>query len=129
MYTTCKFCKEGKVYYDPSLTFHEYSLPESFVLEDMDKIVDGIINQYLVYRCDKCGSAEKFTYKEIEELERKRISTLVMNSVARGEIEKAIIRRRPKVLVHCGKCNGLDGRGSCLLETFKNCKLKRLPRL
>jgi len=127
MYTTCRFCKEGRVYYDPALTFQDYASHESFVLDDIDKIVDGIINQYLVYRCDKCGSVEKFTYEDIEKFERKRISQLVINSIARGEIEKALTRKKPRVLVYCGKCSGVDGKGSCLIETYQNCKLKRLP--
>ena len=127
MQTTCKFCKNGTMRYNPSLSFHDYSLPESFVLDDVDKIVDGIINDYLTYECGKCGSTEKLTYKEIEKLERRRISQLVMNSAAKGELEKALNTRQPKVLIYCGKCNGLDGGGTCLLKTYNSCKLKRLP--
>lgn len=115
------------MYYDQNHTFLDYSLPETFVLDDVDKIVDGIMCQYLIYRCNKCKSIEKFTYKEIERRERKRMSMLVMNSAARGEIEKALLRSGNRVLMYCGKCNGLDGKGACLVETYRNCKLKRLP--
>lgn len=129
MQTTCKFCKNGVMRYNPSLSFHDYSLPDSFVLDDVDKIIDGIINEYLVYECDKCGSIEKLTYKEIERLERKRISQLVMNSIAKGEMRKILSTRQPRVLIYCNKCGGLDSKGSCLLKTYRNCKLKKLPIL
>ena len=127
MHTDCSFCKKGRMHYDQNHTFLDYSLPETFVLDDIDRVVDGIISQYLVYRCNKCGSVEKFTYKEIERRERKRMSTLVIKSAARGEIETALLRPGDKALVYCGKCNGLDGKGACLAETYRNCKLKRLP--
>lgn len=125
----CEFCKEGTMQYSQKLTFEDYSLPESFILDDVDKIVDGIINEYLVYVCRKCGSVEKYTHKELEKLERKRISKTVMTLAAKGEIDKAITSRRDRVLVYCNKCGGLDGKGSCLLQTYKNCKLKKLPVL
>jgi len=123
----CKFCKEGIMHYSQQMTYDAYSLSDSFILDDIDKIVDGIIAEYLVYVCRKCGSVEKYTYKELERLERKRISEVVINSAARGEIVKAINSRKAKVLIYCGKCNGLDGKGGCLIETFKECKIKRLP--
>jgi len=124
----CSFCKEGTMHYSQKFTFDAYSMPENFVLGDIDKVVDGVIGKYLVYICGKCGSVEKYTYKDIERIERKRISQIVINSAARGEITKsgALIRKN-KVLIFCGKCNGVDGNGSCLLETYKKCDLKRLP--
>lgn len=124
----CNFCKEGTMHYNQKFTFDAYSIPENFVLEDIDKIVDGIIGEYLVYVCNKCGSVEKFTYKELEKIERRRISQIVINSVARGEIAKsgALIRKN-KILIFCGKCNGVDGKGSCLLEIYEKCELKRFP--
>jgi len=123
----CPFCKEGIMKYRQQATCDAYSLPEAFILDDVDKLVDGIIGEYLVYVCNKCGSVERYTYKELERLERKRISDIVINSAARGEIVKAATLRKNKVLIYCGKCNGLDGKGSCLIETFKRCKIKRLP--
>jgi len=122
----CPFCKSGSMQYSQRLTFEEYAMPDSFVLDDIDNIVDGIINSYLVYVCHKCGAIEKYTYKELEKKERKRISQLVIDSVARGELAKNIAKKS-KVLIYCGKCNGLDGKGSCLLETYKGCELKKFP--
>lgn len=127
METKCRFCGEGRMRYNQSLTFHDYSLPETFVLDDIDKIVDGIIKDYLVYECDRCGSIEKLTYKDIEKMERRRVSQIVINSAARGEIEKALSRRVPQAFVYCGKCSGADGRGACPIKIYKECKLKKLP--
>ena len=123
----CKFCKEGAMQYSQKRTFENYCLEESFVLDDIDKIIDGIINEYLVYVCSKCGSIEKYTHKELERLERKRISKIVMTLMAKKEIDKAVSRHKNTVLIYCGKCSGLDGKGGCLLKTFKECKLKKLP--
>ena len=128
MSTTCRFCKEGEMRYNQSLTFHDYSLPDSFVLDDIDSIVDGIINEYLVYECDRCGSIEKLTYKEIETSERHKISRLVINSAAKGEIEAALSVRKPKALRYCGRCGGVDGKGSCPTSVYKKCKLKEFPK-
>jgi len=115
------------MHYSQQMTYDAYSLPDTFVLDDIDKITDGIIGEYLVYICRKCGSVERYTYKELEQLERKRISKTIIDSIARGEMVKAAPLRKSKVLIYCGKCNGLDGKGSCLIETFKECKIKRLP--
>lgn len=125
----CKFCKEGTMHYSQQMTYNTYSLPDTFVLDDIDKIVDGIIAEYLVYVCRECGSIEKFTYKELEKLERKRISKVVIDSAARGEIIKVASLRKSKVLIYCGKCGGLSGKGDCLLEVYKKCELKKLPLL
>jgi DNA-directed RNA polymerase subunit M/transcription elongation factor TFIIS len=123
----CEICKEGTMVYRPGPSFDAFSDPRTFVLEDIDNIVDGIISEFLVYQCHKCGHTERLTYKEIERRERKRISQIVMNSAAKGEIEKSINLRKPKVFVYCGKCPGLDGKGACLKETYKECKIKHFP--
>jgi hypothetical protein len=123
----CKFCKKGRLIYDPQLTFEKYSEPEAFVLDDVDKLVDGIIGDYLVYRCEECGAAESYTFKDIEKMARKRISERVIDLKARGAmIETGVLLAKRRIMIYCGKCNGFDGKGSCLLETFKNCELKRL---
>jgi len=125
--TTCTFCGEGRMLYNRTLSFSDFALPESFVFDDVDNIVDGFINNYLVYECNNCGAIEKLTFKEIEERERRRLSQLVMNSAAKGEIREAFLGRQPRVLIYCGKCNGVDGKGTCLLKVYKDCKIKRIP--
>jgi DNA-directed RNA polymerase subunit M/transcription elongation factor TFIIS len=122
----CSFCGEIAMYYSQKDSFDAYSAPDSFVLEVIDKIVNGILNEYLVYVCENCGSVEKFTYRDIERMERKRISQMVIDQLARMEIVKHAARKN-KVFVYCGKCGGFDGKGSCLIQTYRNCELKRLP--
>lgn len=115
--------------YSQELTYDMYSLPETFIIDDIDKIVDGIVAEYLVYKCSNCGTVEKYTFRELEKKERKKISDLVINAVAKGELEKSatLFQKRAKVLIYCGKCNGLDGKGSCIKDQYDKCKLKRLP--
>ena len=122
----CGFCGKGGMQYHVESTLQDYSDPDSFSLEDIEKMVDGVLNEYLVYKCTNCGATEKYTFKDIEKMVRKEMSQRIIGLAAKKEIITSLLSKN-KVLVHCGKCNGLDGKGSCLVKTYKNCKLKRLP--
>lgn len=124
----CGVCNKGKMYCCLETTFRDYSSPESFSLEDIDRITDGIINEYLVYKCVECGAIEKYTFKDIEKMIREYISGRVIDMMARDEIIGSLASKN-KVYIYCGKCKGLDGKGSCLIKTYKKCKLKKFPDL
>lgn len=125
----CPVC-ESRMRYSQRLTIENFSLPENFVLDDIDKLVDGIIGNYLIYECPVCHAVEKCTYKDLEKIERKRISQMVIDLKARGVmLESGVLSLGNKVMVFCGGCKGFDSKGSCLIETYKTCELKKLPRL
>jgi len=117
--------------YNQKETYDSYSIPDTFVIGDIDKIVDGMIAEYLVYKCNKCGAIEKYTFKDIEIAERKKLSKFVIDVISRGELRKSAVLKPglPRVLIYCGKCAGLDGKGSCLREDYEKCELKRLPNV
>jgi len=124
--TKCSVCGEGKMCFCPESTFVAYADPQAFSLEDVEKMVDGVMNEYLVYKCTSCGVIERYTFKDIEKAIRKEISKRVVELAVKKEIA-ASLSSKNKVLVYCGRCNGFDGKGSCLIKTYKSCKLKRLP--
>jgi len=124
----CEFCGKPTLRFDTQATYHSYMDPNLFVLENVDKLVDGIIGEYLMYTCHNCKSSGKYTLKEIEKKIRKEISKQVLTAVATQQMrEHNFYSKEAKVLIYCGKCNGLDGKGSCLTDMYKKCKIKRLP--
>lgn len=124
----CNFCGKSGFRYNPKATFDSYSDKYTFVLDDVDKIVDGIIADYLEYECINCGAIVRYLIKDIEKAVRKKVSKRVINALARSELIKSGTFAPPKkVFIYCGKCNGFDGRGSCLIKTYKECKIKRFP--
>lgn len=124
----CSFCGKEGVKFNPQSTFEAYSEPDTFVLDDVDKIVDGVISEWLVYECLSCKSVEKITWQELEKIVRHEISKRVIHLAATGEMMKSGAGRSGgKVFVYCGACRGFDGKGSCLLKIYKECKIKRIP--
>ena len=124
----CKFCGKKGLIYNPKTTFDSYSDPSSFVLDDIDKIVDGIIAAYLEYECVNCGAATRYLIKDIEKMVRKEMSQRVIGEMARSELaQSGALVSKEKIFIYCGKCNGFDGQGSCLVRAYKKCKIKRFP--
>lgn len=123
----CEVCGDN-LYYSLEDTFNDYSTPAVFNIDNIENVVDGIIAEYMVLKCVKCGAKYKYTFKEIERLARKEISRMVMTSIAIGEIVQSHkLKNSDRTLIYCNKCNGIDGKGGCLLSMYKDCKLKRLP--
>ena len=123
-YLKCPICLNEGMQFFYTKTMEAFS--DDFDLEDVDKLVDGIIGQYLVFQCLKCESIHRFTYKEIEKSIRKDISQKVMTLRAKKELDKTI-NMNVKYLVFCGKCNGYDGHGACPKEVYDECQLRRMP--
>ncbi len=124
----CDFCEKGKLTYSPSETFDAYFIPETFALSEIDKIIDKHLNEYLIFECRICDSNVRYTFKDIEKKIRDDLYKKVIDMVATKEFRDInAINFANKTLVYCGKCNGIDGKGSCFIKIFKDCKLKRLP--
>ena len=125
---TCDLCETGRLYYDPSSTFDFYFVPETFSAAEISKIIDESINQYLVFKCSSCGITKKYTFKDIEKKARKNMYRQIINSIAIKELRNSgAIGFVNKTMIYCGKCEGFDGKGSCPIRIFDDCKLKRLP--
>lgn len=125
----CPICGAEDLQYNPIKTMYSWSVPEVFKLEDVDKLVDGIISDVLIFECFHCKAEVRYTFKEIEKLHRKKLSDNLLTLLARDEIEVNPNATKPseRVLIYCGKCSGFDGRGACPIFIHKDCKLKRFP--
>jgi len=124
----CDLCEMGRLYYDPSDTFNSYFVPETFALSEIGEIIDKTINEYLVFKCASCGSAKKYTFRDIEKKVREGMYKQIITSLAIKELRDAgAISFVDKTFIYCGKCGGFDGKGSCPARIFDDCKLKRLP--
>jgi len=123
----CDFCSDGILYYDPSETTDSYFVPETFMLSEIKEIIDTTINEYLVFKCPVCGMSKKYTLKNIEKKIREDIYKVIKNMVSIKEFKKIDLNSIKKIFIYCGKCDGFDGKGSCPIRIYKDCKLKRLP--
>jgi hypothetical protein len=124
---SCDFCKEGLLYLDKPGTLNSYFVPETFALSEISELIDKTINEYLLFKCRNCGNSIKYTYKDIEKKIRERLYKDLISMVSIKELKSHDLNFVKKVFVYCGKCRGFDGKGSCPIKIYENCKLKRFP--
>jgi len=94
---------------------------------DTGKLEEDSIQDYLIYRCNKCGSIFNITYKEWDRRYRIEIANEVM------EIRKrfAFKNLNPETVKEdngvdfCGKCSGYAGDGYCLVDIINQCLLRK----
>lgn len=122
----CTICLGGDLIYDPAETFEEFN--NKFDLDDVDKLEDSIIEQYLVFRCMECNSKQRLNMRTIEKMVRKEISKKVITLRAKKELDKSI-NMKPSYLIYCGVCPGFDSKGSCPEKVYTECELKRFPNV
>jgi len=123
----CDFCKDGLLYFDPSETLNSYFVPETFVLSEIEEIIDKTINEYLVFKCRNCKGIVKYTYRDVENKVRELLYKHMINMISITELRNSSLNVVKKVFIYCGKCPGFDGKGSCPIAIYDKCRLKRLP--
>ena len=124
----CEVCGEGEIYYSQKETFEAWQWPEIFMLDDVGKLIDGIISEVLVFICTNCEAQSRYTFKEVEKKIRKKLSDRLLTMVAMGSApDPGAIKKSDRILIYCGKCSGYDGKGSCPRIVYKECELKRAP--
>lgn len=125
----CDFCEEGRIYYDPEETFRSYFVPETFALKDIKDLIDKSINEYLVFKCPMCGQIKKYTFKDIEKKVRENMYKRIIHMVSVKELRNSKhLNSIDKTRIYCGKCEGFDGKGSCPIKIYEECRIKRFPR-
>ncbi len=107
-------------------TIDDYAIAVTANNNNISEKIDEIISKYLVFKCQSCNSKYKYTYKDLERVLRKNLTQKMLVLVARGNITNNVAIT-DKLLFYCGKCNGVDGMGSCLKTTYNNCEIKRFP--
>lgn len=122
---TCELCGNS-LYLDTDTTLDEYTIYMSITTNNINDKIDDIMADYLMYTCVECGHSHKYTTKEIERLLRKQITERALVLIARDTVD---IRGFlvDKFLIYCGKCQGMDGKGSCSKTVLEKCEIKRFP--
>ncbi len=124
----CPFCESQSFGFDPHQTIMTYLNPITFVIEDVEKVIDKCIAEYTVFICRDCGAEVRYTYKDIEKKVRQNMSNVALSLLARGEIIKhGVPSGKDRVHIYCGKCNGFDGKGGCPVKIYEECEIKRFP--
>lgn len=123
----CDNCGSGLII-DDLATMEEYLKDADYLVDNIGKIVESSLQQYLIYRCVNCESVYKFTYKEWEKLKRRLIAEEVMEirkrHMFRNEINPNIINA-DNGIDFCGQCSGYFNDGSCLKDIVKQCTIRR----
>ena len=121
----CELCK-GALKIDIDGTVDDYIIYASINSHNIfDKITD-IIGKYIVYKCQVCGQIHKYTHKDLEYIVRKKLTERCFLLLSRGAVSK-INFSSSSFLIYCGKCGGMDGKGSCFKEVYNSCEIKRFP--
>ena len=123
----CEICGHILVY-DPKTAFDLYFSDVGSTVGDVKSNVDEVVGSFLVYECPKCKNIYRYTYKDIEKTIRINLTKQILLSIARGQM-KNIIYIMDGVLIYCGKCSGLDGKGSCTKKIYDKCEVKRFPNV
>lgn len=125
----CEACETGKLHYSQRHTFEAWQDSNIFRLDDVDKLVDGVISEILILVCDTCNSRYRYTFKELEKIFRKRLSDRLLTMIAMGDLpDPGSLRPTDRIMVYCGKCSGYDGKGTCPRVIYNKCELKRFPK-
>jgi hypothetical protein len=122
----CPICLEGELEYSQGKTFESYS--EIFDLDSIEEIVDGVIDQYLVFECMECGATPRLRFKDIEFMARKNLTSRIMTMKAAGLLERGATKIN-RFYIYCGHCAGFDGRGSCPKAVYEKCEIKKVPNV
>ena len=113
----CKVCGNG-VTYDPHRTLTHYK-------EELSRMKIEVPNMepfpYLIYFCHSCNLSYKYTFKEVETMERERLTKL-----AQTQLDKkgASLLPRVNTNAYCGMCAGIDGKGNCYDGIMQTCTVR-----
>lgn len=122
----CDFCETMDFYYSPLETFNSYKQSD-FEVINIKNIINDSNNNYLVFKCQSCGAVIKYTFKDIEKNIKNNMYEIIINSIVMDQYKNInSIEFTRKFFVYCGKCKGWDSKGSCPIEIFEKCELKRI---
>jgi hypothetical protein len=121
----CEVCG-GNLYFDGDSTVDEYALYMSITHKNIHDKINDIINDYLVYVCESCGRAHKYTSREVEFKLRRTLTQRALMILIKDLIDPNKIMFN-RYLIYCGKCQGFDGNGCCPKSIFEPCPIKRFP--
>jgi DNA-directed RNA polymerase subunit RPC12/RpoP len=123
---SCEKCG-GELMVDIKMTMDEYNKDVSYLVDEIGKIMESTVQQYLIYKCLDCDAIYKYTYKDWEKQLRLKIANEVMEmkkiEMFRGEINPYTIKSGEKK--YCGQCSGYFGDGYCLVDIINQCTIRK----
>lgn len=122
----CEVCG-GDIEFSFSDTSSDYTTLMRVNLVDIFDTVENIMMKHLVYRCGKCGQIYRYTYKDIENKVRKKLTEAALSLIVSKQLPDVSYITNDKYFIYCGKCNGIDGSGCCPKSVFNTCDIKRFP--
>jgi len=111
------FCKEcgSSVVYDPLRSLEHYKAD----LEEKEIIPSKLeVFSYLIYACSGCGLEFRYTFQDVERMERERLTELVESQLRSAE--KKVRAPIGDERIYCGGCSGM-GNGYCVLAIYLKC--------
>lgn len=123
----CDKCK-SIVLPDERATLESFLQEVDYIKDDLGEICDIAVNNYIIYKCQQCGTTYRYTLPEVEQKFREQIAH-----------EVKIVRKR-YVMKHdvpvgtvdpdnglefCGRCVGVDDEGNCFTDIIKQCSFRR----
>jgi len=124
---SCDKC-DGDLRINDFLTTEEYMKDSDYFIDELGKLQDDSVQQYLIYKCIQCEELYKFTYKEWEERMRIRTAREVMGLRKQKMFEQDINPYNidpDNGLEYCGQCDGYDEEGNCLTDIIKQCTIRK----
>lgn len=120
----CRVCGKKGMFFSNALTTNAYTDPLLFNINDVDKLIDGYMADFIIMTCPECGNEVRITFKDLYNDIRKIITTRVLSMIASSTIVGSF-NRSVDVMIYCGCCNGYDGKGGCFSSIYNDCEVKR----
>ena len=127
MFTICCDKCGSELMIDHQATFDEYMKDADYLIDDIEKIAESSLQQYLIYKCGLCGESYKFKYEDWEKRYRKAIAEEVMET-RKHDLFKSFNLSTISAdngMSYCGQCSGYDGDGYCLNDIIKQCTIRK----
>lgn len=123
---SCEEC-DGRLILDEFATTSEYTKDMDYFVDELGELQEKSLQNYLIYRCDRCKKTYKYTYKDWEERMRIKIAKEAMQIKKQAmfqNIDPGSINP-DNGLEYCGQCDGYDGEGNCLVDIIKQCTIRK----
>jgi hypothetical protein len=128
-YLKCQVCG-GNLSFNMVDTVESYTDPDAYNVDDINDYAQQMTQEYTSFKCLGCNTNVRLTIREMEKMVRDAAIKMAVSLVSRETIlGNDGLHPKRKVMVYCGKCNGFDGMGSCFIDTFEECNLKRFPHV
>jgi len=123
----CDKCK-SKVVLNEVITIKAYVDILNYEAINTGELVSNTLPSFLYYQCIECGEKYKLDFKEFELRVRKSMvekAVKLKNINLRSQINPYSIDP-DNGITECGMCDGIDGKGICFTDYFKQCPIRKL---